>query len=161
MVGVVDDIALCAIFMMVGSGLTLLVWKIVPFVLRAWFPNRYKQESAVEWQDEALRAFVTMMEDKLQSARSKAYFASLVGQVPEDFNPVIWEGFSIAHRFEEQVLAQLKSEGIVAPEMIEKIYAPRPPRAYAREDVPEELPEPSNIRRLPSGRFLPRRASGG
>lgn len=158
---VVDDLALAIVHMGAGFALCFVMMKVVPFFMRSWWPNRAKKMDDMEWQDETNRAFTVMMADQLQSARSKAYLASLVGRVPEGFDPAIWESFSIAARVEKHVLEQAEAEGLVAADVTEKIFAPEPPSAYVREVVSEETAEPSNIRRLPTGRILPKRVSNG
>ncbi len=148
----------------VGGALAILLWKIVPYFLHAWGITTPKRMKMDEWQDEVIRGASVMFQDMLQAARSQAYFASLVGQVPDDFDPALWRGMSIAHAAEQEILRIAEREGLVQPELMSRLFDResrgdvvqyiedfQPPKAYEEE-------KPTNVRRLPSGRMAPRRA---
>lgn len=139
----------------VGAGLMVIALRLVPRALRAW--GVHVRKSQADWQDEVERTAIACLHADLESARTKARLVELIGEIPKEFDPAVFLGCSIAAGVQRAVLQRAEEEGLIPAGMIERVFVePEPAKAE-----PVDLPGPSNIRRLPSGRVVPKRAGDG
>lgn len=137
-----------------GAALAVLLLRIVPRALRAWglrVPRRMD-----DWMVEVEVTANACIVADLESARAKSRLVELIGQIPRDFDPSVFLACNIAEGIQRAVIFQAEQEGLIPAGVADRVYLPpadepAPPPAYAAEE------EPTNVRRLPSGKRAPRR----
>lgn len=139
----------------VGIGLAVIALRLLPRVLRAF--GRRVTRTQAEWQIEVEAAAIAAVHADLEAGRAKAWLIELIGSIPSEFDASAWLGCNIAAGVQRAVLQRAEEEGLIRPGLVDVVFPPavaEPPAAYEPE------PMTSNVRRLPSGRVVPKRAEG-
>lgn len=100
-------------------------WIVISYAVRHAFRRRRIPRNRLDWADELERRACEAMRAAVHAAEAQRDLVEMAGEIPQDFDPMIFMGCRVADGLQRTILIEAEREGLCPVGTVERVYGIR------------------------------------